>query len=980
MGYFIDANTALSLKQGDPDIPNSGLRPGQMGALFASGAHFIERREPAIVSLPTGYGKTAVMSAVPFILRARRVLVIVPSSALRKQAAGAFKDLGSLRRLGCLPDATVLASPAVASVESKLASAEQWQSLQEFDVVVSTAQAASPLIEGVVSPPEDLFDLVLMDEGHHSPAVTWAAFIEAFPHAKHILFTATAFRRDKRQLPGRVAFSYSLKKAVQERAFGRVNFVPVEVDPASTTHARDNVLIAKAVEIFRRDQAAGRDHRIFARTDSTAAADDLAVRYAAAGLRVRAVSSRRSKRQIEAALQDLDEGTIDGIVCVDMLGEGFDFPRFKIAVLHVAHKSLVPTLQFIGRFARTNDARTGDATFIAIPAEVNSESEILYRAGVDWDVLLADVAEARQTLTVQENEVLQRFVPAAVPAGDYEAANASAMRLGRHVAAFRVRNVPDFSSPPHELGGLVVRAGWVGLDDEAGILIMSEVRPPEWYVAEHLIDSRHECVLMRFFPREMLLYICSTDRSAQVYEKLLEHFVAGEATSLPYQTVMRVRNGITEQEFYNVGVRSISPTTTAESYRIMAGRSADRGIRQSDASNFAQGHFMGRGKLNGAAEVVGASARGRMWAPGRDTLAGLLTWIDSLHGRLTAPQVALGRSGLDLLICGETIELIPEDTCAADWNDSAYDEPVNIRFERPGDDPHSPFILDLDITSFTRTGDGKGLYFTIGDETAGVRLQFRIDRTPQFQVADRNEFEAFIVQAEGVTVPLIQWLEEHPLRFFTKELHFFQSTSIYRRTAHVAVSPDSLAPRDWAGCEIRVEFDYEDANRNTVQAFLRSILVADAGNSFIIYDHRSGEAADFIVGREEGGRLTVRLYHCKGAGGDAPSGERVDDVYELAGQSVKSSRFQIKEQLLRHVRRRTQPARGRGHSPFVLGDREAAISTIERYAPIDIRLEVFAVQPGLSAADLRENVSRIMAAANDSCAAQSVALKWMISA
>jgi len=289
-------------------------------------------------------------------------------------------------------------------------------------------------------------------------------------------------------------------------------------------------------------------------------------------------------------------------------------------------------------------------------------------------------------------------------------------------------------------------------------------------------------------------------------------------------------------------------------------------------------------------------------------------------------------------------------------------------------------LLDLGFTSFARSADGNGLHFIIGDGTAGVKLQFRIDRTPQFLVGEENEFEAEIVQAEGITIPLIQWLQENPPRFFTKKLHFFQGASIYKRIAQAVVSPASLAPRNWTGCEIRVEFDHQDANRNTVQAFLRSTLIAEGGNAFIIYDHRSGEAADFIVGREEGGRLIVRLYHCKGAGGDAPSGERVDDVYELAGQSVKSSRFQIKEQLLRHVRRRTDAVRGRGHSPFVLGDRDAAIATIESYAPIDIRLEVFAVQPGLSAANLTENVSRIMAAANDSCAAQSVALTWMISA
>jgi superfamily II DNA or RNA helicase len=50
------------------------------------------------------------------------------------------------------------------------------------------------------------------------------------------------------------------------------------------------------------------------------------------------------------------------IICVDMLGEGFDMPSLKIAALHDVHKSLGITLQFTGRFTRTNIKNIGDAT------------------------------------------------------------------------------------------------------------------------------------------------------------------------------------------------------------------------------------------------------------------------------------------------------------------------------------------------------------------------------------------------------------------------------------------------------------------------------------------------------------------------------------------------------------------------------------------------------------------------------------------
>lgn len=78
--------------------PRGSLRRGQLGAIFAAGAHFSTSREPAILSLPSGAGKSGVMTALPFILSSGRVLVVTPSKLLRGQAASEFSSLTVLRR------------------------------------------------------------------------------------------------------------------------------------------------------------------------------------------------------------------------------------------------------------------------------------------------------------------------------------------------------------------------------------------------------------------------------------------------------------------------------------------------------------------------------------------------------------------------------------------------------------------------------------------------------------------------------------------------------------------------------------------------------------------------------------------------------------------------------------------------------------------------------------------------------------------
>jgi len=976
MAYFQNNAHLLRIREGVG--PNSGLRQGQVGALYALTAHFIERHEPAIISLPTGYGKTAVLTAACFLARATRVLVVTPTNPLRTQVARSFRTLDILRRLGAIPSEEDLPPPRVEVVEERISTNAEWESLRGFDVVVCTPYSASPEIEDIPAPPEDLFDLVLVDEGHHSPARTWAAFIRATTKARHVLLSATPFRRDRRQLPGRLIFYYALRRAVEENAFGKVNFVAVRAEEAALPATRDAALIARAIEVYRRDAAAGFQHRLLARAARVSDAERLAEQYVAAGLKVEAVSSRKSKAQVDEVERRLVGGELDGVVCVDMFGEGYDFPKFKIAVLHNAHKSLVPTLQFIGRFARTNDEATGDATFLAIPREVDSESSELYRDGVDWDILLADVVEARQQLALRERETLQSFAQTGHPSADYESVNPGGVRLSQHIAAYRTSQAPDFSEAPETLKSLQVTNAWQADDGTACLLLAKSVRSPVWYRDDHLIDATHECFLLKYFPASQLLFVTATERSERYYAELLEFFVDGKAVSLAFEQIRKVLNGMSDQEFYSVGIRSNSPTATAESYRIVAGSNADRGVRDTDAANFSQGHFMGRGQVDGEVEVIGASAGGRIWSNGKLSVPDILDWMVALHGRITAEQVNIGRSGLDLLPFGETLHRIPASTCMSDWPKEAYRDNPTVLIGDDGVVSHT-CLLDLEVTDIVVGAEGASLTFRIGENGSNVRVRYRLAQAPHFSQLDA-EPRVRVASSEGQFISLEEWLEDHGLVFFTKELDSFTRSTLQRRRARTGIRPESIVAHDWTNCEIAVEFDSANPARLTVQRALQNHLLALPNNSFIIYDHRSGEAADFIVGEVlPGARLSISLYHCKGAGGPV-SGERVDDVYELAGQSVKSARFQRKDDLLRHIERRTQVRANRGRSPFLAGDREQALQIIRAHDPIAITVTVYAVQPGLAAQGLAENVQSVMAAANDSLTAQGVELRWLVSA
>ena len=810
------------------------------------------------------------MQGMCFALKARRVLVVVPTDALRRQALKAFQTLDTLRRLKTLPPIEDVPSPITVAANERVTSEQAWFDLAEnANVVVATPGTASAGIPGIVAPPQGMFDLVVVDEGHHSPARTWKSVIDSTSDSKHVLLSATPFRRDRLQLPGKLIFFYPLKKAVQEKAFGLVRFVPIDAGEDASSEQVDDELIDKAVDVYRRDRDAGFEHRALIRTDKVISAEALAEKYRDAGLKVRAVSSRLGKASIAQIEEDLQSGELDGVVCVDMFGEGYDFPKFKIAVLHVAHRSLVPTLQFIGRFARTNDEKTGEATFIGFPSGINSESDELYKGGVDWEVLLADIADAQQLLSIKDKKTLESFDEIAKPNTDYEAVNPGNIRLPRHLACFSVTEAPDFDRLLSQVRTLKVANTWISDNQDACVLLFNELRSSPWVIGTETWDSVHECVLLRYYPESNFLFITSTRKAGYLYTELLEHFVSGAVRPLNYSNVRRVLNGLNSQEFFSVGIRNNSPVQTTESYRIVAGSQADRGIRDADVAGFSQGHFFGRGEIRGDQEIIGASAGGRVWSNGKDSIPGVMKWMDELHARIVSREERIGPSGLDRLSYGRTLEDIPTNTFAADWSQQTYRKAPRFRWS--GDHDARRHLLDLDIKNVSVTPNQKSVCLSMSDDHNRIDLRYDLSQLPHWNLVSDQDAQ---VEEGGHWIPLCEWLSDYPLTFFTTEFSAIVDGMIVERRMGTELNGKCLQTMSWDGCERRVEFDLRDPDRPTVQKFLQDKLIQEEPD-FLIYDHRSGEAADYISGKFVGGEgVEVRLYHCKGATGDILSSYR----------------------------------------------------------------------------------------------------------
>ena len=370
-----------------------GLRNPQIGALHAIHAHWSTSADVATVVMPTGTGKTETMIATLVTAKCRRLLVVVPTDALRLQVFGKFSTLGILRHPDCEVLNAAVARPIVGLLKQRPSTAVEVEDFfNRCNVVVTTSALIGGCVPEVQSRMAEVCTHLFIDEAHHAEAPTWKEFKSRFKSRglPVLQFTATPFREDGVPLDGKIIYVYPLRMAQREGYFREIQFRPVY---AFSINRADRDIASKVIEELRAD-ATGR-HVAMARVSTTARATEVLDIYLQLGqYQPIMLHSSMPKEDQKRSRRLLANGEARIVVCVDMLGEGFDMPELKIAAFHDLRKSLAVTLQLAGRFTRAR-ADLGNPVFIANTADVNLREELrtLYSQDPDWNLLLPGLSE-----------------------------------------------------------------------------------------------------------------------------------------------------------------------------------------------------------------------------------------------------------------------------------------------------------------------------------------------------------------------------------------------------------------------------------------------------------------------------------------------------------------------------------------------------------------------------------------------------------
>lgn len=942
-----------------------GLRKAQLGAVHAVAAHFTLRDTPAIVVMPTGSGKTAVLMLTAFTQLAKRTLVVTPSVLVRNQISQQFGDLSTLRFVGAVPsDPDEFPDPKVYEVPGIIRDSAAWEELRQFDVVVGTPNSLSPATESIPSPPSDLFDLVLVDEAHHSRARTWEALLAAFPQARQVHCTATPFRNDKQQLPGTFAYMYTLSKAYEDGVFGEIRYIPVEPGGASP----DAAIAGKVQEAFSRDREDGFQHLVMVRTDSRKRANELKAVYEQnTSLNLRLIHSGLSPVTVKKAVGQLRAGELDGIICVDMLGEGFDLPRLKIAAIHAPHRSLAVTLQFIGRFARTGtDDSIGTAKFVAVPSDIEVERKKLYRESDTWQQIVTNLTEGKIQEEVEVRERLSAFERAEQAAPDLRDISLHAFRPFKHFKIYRVfRSAAEINMEAKvDLPvPLEIVERWNDTDSDTVVFITQDRRRPEWTQLEDFHSVDHDLFAVYYDRASDLLFINGSRRTTAMYEHIAKSFTGGDHRILPLNKINNVLATLSNLQFSNIGMRRRTLHPNADSYRISAGSNTQNSVSNADGQMYNRGHVSCAGtNREGTREYIGYSSSSKVWSVENVLIPKLVQWARMLAWRIENFDNVQTGSNVDNLSTGIELATLPSNVIAIDWPSDAYEAQRRMRFQTRASDT---VLLDLDLDVEPATSKNGTVRMVVTGDDIHLRIDHKLTRVgATFEPVGHDPKDA-LVKFGYRSIPLVQYLQEHPPPLFLSDFSRIDEGQLFTRPKDLdPLDRDRIELVDWASenVNIRREF-YKEGSVNTslsIHEYLRKRL-ATSEAEVAFYDHGPGEMADFVTIGETSDKIAVTFYHCKGSS-QKTAGSRTKDVYEVASQVVKSLIWlRSSDRIFAQMNKRERTRTG---SYFVKGDRHILERLATRGQEIGMDYEMILVQPGISQAKMRDNVATALASAD----------------
>jgi len=666
----------------------------------------------------------------------------------------------------------------------------------------------------------------------------------------------------------------------------------------------------------------------------------------------------KAKRLAFAALRSRETRII---ICVDMLGEGFDLPQLKIAALHDPRKSLSPLIQLVGRFTRTADDDTlGTASVFAARDAQSAMSPLsdLFREDSDWNLVMRDVSE-RLTFAAERTAAFDTsFDPGA---GEIPTA---ALRPNASAVEYRTPGTwwdPALGPGLFEDGAAHVSALTVGDDGNVAWFIVSRYAAVPWANSADLEDATHELVVMRFDPDRRLLFIHGSEKSSR-FEELANVLLGAEGELLKEAVAFRVLSGVGYPVPTNVGLVDVIDGDNR--FTMHTGGDVTAGLAVQNTGTKSQTHIAIKGFDSGERVAISAARSGRFWSPrSAHSIQEWVEWCDYQGGKLLDDSI----DPSDLIrgfIVPEPLAAIPEEVLiAVEWPALVYESLTALPTLHRDGSEFSLLDVELHPRGFER---GSPVRFALEwhpeDQTEDWEVKYEAHARERRLIVSATDTDVIACTTRGNEVSFAEWLTAHPPTLvLSNDTIILGGRQVLHAKAAPAFDRDKLVCLPWTGVNRRVESQGRARNLESIQHYVSRYVQEHIMFDVLVDDDGNGEIADLVGLRVCDRELLVTLIHCKYSSA-ATAGARVEDLYEVCGQAIRSIvRRRRTPLMLALLAQRAGQKQLRGFQPFEVGGDAALLSVCDKAAQLRPRFEVIVAQPGLSKAQVRDDQLPLLA-------------------
>jgi len=867
-----------------------GLRSPQIGAIHSIMAHLENADEKGVIVLPTGTGKTETMISTMVANKCKKVLVSVPSDSLRIQISDSFKNLGILRKLGVVNKEAI--NPIVGIINTKFKTVEDFNFfIENCNVVITTMRILASLPLSFKQKMSTDFSHYFVDEAHHSEAPTWKSFIDVFPPNKVFLFTATPFRNDNKKLDGKIIFNFSLRKAQEQGYYKKINFKPVR---EYNREDADKLISDKSVKQLRIDIEMGFDHILMARCASRNRAEEI-FEYYKVHKDLKPIVIYNNISGLHKKIASIKKKNHKIIICVNMLGEGFDLPELKLAAIHDERQSIPIMLQFIGRFTRTSSAKIGDATFITNTAypPINEELRKLYNRGSDWNVLLPKFSDGITQKQIDFNKFLEGFQSveqSEIPFHSINPAMSAIVYATKHTKWYPKRwkkGISNIDQYEHQFYDF-------NEEFKTLVIILGKTSNVEWGSFDVAKNISWEMITIYwdYRPKDRNLVFVHSSNKNLASKALLKEIFGNELSLIDGDDVFRVLDDLKRYTIYNFGGRKGIGRDI--SFQSFFGKNVEDGLHELQQKTLEKNNVFGVGYIGGETQSMGCSQKGKVWSYLRGNLRDLIHWCQYIGNKLIDDTIDTDT------ILNHTIKSISiterpkgKRPLFVDWNPHIYQFGEGKYIFRDDIKGTNTDISNCELL-VVESKDDENLKIKWASDIGEASFELVLGSFIDANEKERAKFE--FKQIAGIKVIVSFGKYEFTLEEFFQEnspVIFFHDTSYLYKTRYTVpkdeipvINNSNILPIDWNKTNISNEsMGFDSIEKDSIQYYFFQKIKDEY--ELVYNDDNRGEIADLIGIKRENNIIHIHLFHLKFAYEGKVTG-RIDNFYEVCGQAQKS--------------------------------------------------------------------------------------------